>query len=83
MVPALTPPPPPPSLACSGPSAVSLLQQRGSLTPGATLDMLHGDVMDHYRSFSTLERLLEVPTLFVEQRVLQISPNDQTDIIEK
>ncbi|XP_037092414.1 acidic fibroblast growth factor intracellular-binding protein-like isoform X2 [Pollicipes pollicipes] len=67
----------------SGHSAVSLLQQRGTLLAGATLDMLHGDVMDHYRSFSTLERLLEVPTLFVEQRVLQISPNDQMDIIEK
>ncbi|VVC99915.1 unnamed protein product [Leptidea sinapis] len=43
--------------------AVSTLHQRNSVKQtGATVELIASDVLDHYRTFALLERLLTVPS---------------------
>ncbi|KAG7295507.1 hypothetical protein JYU34_021714 [Plutella xylostella] len=69
---------------CSSSEAVSTLQQRNiaNKTPAA-VDLIASDVLDHYRTFALLERLLTVPTKLSEQLIFQIDESTKQMLIEK
>ena len=46
-------------------------------------DMLLSDVLDHYRTFQMLERLLHYPKRLTEQWIFQIAPSVQRMLIER
>lgn len=50
---------------------------------GTTLDLVLSDVLDHYRTFSLLEKLLHNPLKLAEQLSFQIEPQTQQLLIEK
>lgn len=50
---------------------------------GATKDLVESDVLDHYRTYSLLERLLQNPIKLAEQLSFQIEPQTQQLLIEK
>lgn len=50
---------------------------------GAPLELVASDVLDHYRTYSLLERLLYVPTKLSEQPSFQLDANSQQLLIEK
>ncbi|RZC42434.1 acidic fibroblast growth factor intracellular-binding protein [Asbolus verrucosus] len=64
--------------------AVSILNQRGlgQLT-GASLELIASDVLDHYRTYSLLEKLLINPKKLQEQLAFQIEPQTRQLLIEK
>ena len=63
--------------------AADVLQRRGILQEcGASMDLLMSDVLDHYRTFHMLERLLHRPGL-AEEWTFQLEPDTQKMLIEK
>lgn len=64
--------------------AVSILHQRGICQQtNAPIDLVASDVLDHYRTYSLLERLLQTPTkLASEQLAFQIEPQTSHMLIE-
>lgn len=69
---------------CSSSEAVSTLNQRGvSQQTGAPLELIASDVLDHYRTFALLERLLTVPNKLSEQLSFQIDGPTKQMLIEK
>ncbi|XP_063392399.1 acidic fibroblast growth factor intracellular-binding protein isoform X2 [Cydia fagiglandana] len=69
---------------CSSSEAVSTLHQRGvAKQMGASVELIASDVLDHYRTFALLERLLTVPTKLSEQMVFQIDEATKQMLIEK
>lgn len=50
---------------------------------GAPLELIASDVLDHYRTYSLLERLLYTPTKLSEQPSFQLEPQSQQLLIEK
>ncbi|KAH0816779.1 hypothetical protein GEV33_006011 [Tenebrio molitor] len=64
--------------------AVSILNQRGlgQLT-GASLELIASDVLDHYRTYSLVEKLLSNPNKLQEQLAFQIEPQTRQLLIEK
>ncbi|KAK7869135.1 hypothetical protein R5R35_006599 [Gryllus longicercus] len=68
----------------SSSDAVNVLNQRGvAAQMEATLDLLTSDVLDHFRTYSLLERLLHNPTKLSEQLAFQIDPQTRQFLIEK
>lgn len=69
---------------CSSAEAVTALNQRGVIQQtGATLELVASDVLDHYRTYSLLERLLHNPPKLAEQLAFQIEPQTRRLLIEK
>ncbi|KAK0081079.1 hypothetical protein PV325_012825 [Microctonus aethiopoides] len=68
----------------SSSDAVSILHQRGICQQtNATIDLVASDVLDHYRTYSLLERLFHTPTkLASEQLAFQIEPQTSQMLIE-
>ncbi|KAJ8680329.1 hypothetical protein QAD02_016116 [Eretmocerus hayati] len=68
----------------SSSDAVSILQQRGVCQQtNAPVELLASDVLDHYRTYSLLEKLLHAPTkLACEQLAFQIEPQTSQMLIE-
>ncbi|XP_026313917.1 acidic fibroblast growth factor intracellular-binding protein isoform X2 [Hyposmocoma kahamanoa] len=64
--------------------AVSTLHQRnlGKQT-SASVELVASDVLDHYRTFALLERLLTMPTKLSEQLIFQIDDQTKQMLIEK
>ena len=64
--------------------AAHILLQRGALQvfPGATFDLLLADVLDHYRTYGALEKLLQSPARIYDQWVFQMLPGGQQTIIK-
>lgn len=50
---------------------------------GIHLDLITSDVLDHYRTYSLIERLLQSPTKLLEQCCFQLEPETRDLIIEK
>lgn len=50
---------------------------------GFSLELLTSDVLDHYRTFQMMERLLHCPTRLAEQWTFQITPATQKMLIER
>lgn len=50
---------------------------------GAPLELIVSDVLDHYRTYSMLERLLALPTKLSEQPSFQLEPQSRSLLIEK
>ncbi|XP_021933150.1 acidic fibroblast growth factor intracellular-binding protein isoform X4 [Zootermopsis nevadensis] len=78
----------PPSRVCTAlliaSEAVTALNQRGVIQQsGATLELVASDVLDHYRTYSLLERLLHNPPKLAEQLAFQIEPQTRRLLIEK
>ncbi|GBP02008.1 DCN1-like protein [Eumeta japonica] len=44
---------------------------------GVHLDLITSDVLDHYRTYSLIERLMHAPTKLLEQCCFQLGPRDQ------
>ena len=64
--------------------AVTALHQRGvTQQTGATPELVASDVLDHYRTYSLLERLLHNPPKLAEQLAFQIEPQTRRLLIEK
>jgi len=71
-------------LACVVYTTAEKLQQRGALQgfPGATFDLLLADVVDHYRNYGALEKLLQSPSRINDQWVFQLLPGARQTVIE-
>lgn len=54
----------------------------GQIT-GASLELIASDVLDHYRTYSLLEKLLSNPNKLQEQLAFQIEPQTRQLLIEK
>lgn len=54
----------------------------GQIT-GACLELIASDVLDHYRTYSLLEKLLSNPNKLQEQLAFQIEPQTRQFLIEK
>ncbi len=64
--------------------AAEKLQQRGILQQwGANMDLLMSDVLDHYRTFHMLERLLHTPIKLTAEWTFQMEAETQKMLIEK
>ncbi|KAB0802589.1 hypothetical protein PPYR_04775 [Photinus pyralis] len=64
--------------------AVAILNQQGlGQQTGASLELIASDVLDHYRTYSLLEKLLTHPSKLQEQLAFQIEPKTQQLLIEK
>lgn len=64
--------------------SVALLKQRGFDTfMGAPLELFASDVLDQYRTYSLIERLLYTPTKLMEQPLFQLEPQTRSLLIEK
>lgn len=50
---------------------------------GAPLELIASDVLDHYRTYSLLERLLAQPSKLSEQPSFQLEPQSRSLLIEK
>lgn len=68
----------------SSSEAVSILHQRGICQQtNATIELVASDVLDHYRTYSLLERLLSIPKkLTSEQISFQIEPQTSQMLID-
>jgi len=64
--------------------AVSILHQRGICQQtNASLELVASDILDHYRTYALLEKLLHTPTkLASEQLAFQIEPQTSQMLIE-
>ncbi|XP_075217491.1 acidic fibroblast growth factor intracellular-binding protein [Lycorma delicatula] len=68
----------------SSSEAVAVLQQESALKqPGTTVELIASDVLNHYRTYSLLERLLHNPLKLAEQLAFQIEPQTKQLLIEK
>lgn len=68
----------------SASEAVNVLESRGIMQQtGATIDLVESDILDHYRTYSLLEKLLQNPIKLAEQVSFQIEPQTQQLLIEK
>lgn len=68
----------------SSSESVAILNQRGlGQTTGASLELIASDVLDHYRTYSLLEKLLSNPNKLKEQLEFQIEPQTRKLLIEK
>lgn len=68
----------------SASEAVKSLQEGGvTHQTGATLELVESDVLDHYRTYSLLEKLLHNPPKLAEQLAFQIEPQTRGFLIEK
>lgn len=64
--------------------AVSILKQYGVLEEmGTTLDLVASDILDHYRTYSLLEKLIHYPTKLDQQLAFQIEPQTKDILVEK
>lgn len=64
--------------------AVKVLKQKGfAQIVGASLELIASDVLDHYRTYSLLERLLHTPAKLSEQPSFQLEPQSRSLLIEK
>lgn len=64
--------------------AVAILNDKGlGIETGATLELIASDVLDHYRTYSLLEKLLSSPNKLQEQLAFQIDPQTRLLLIEK
>lgn len=64
--------------------AVTLLKQKSvAQLMGAPLELIASDVLDHYRTYSLLERLLSQPSKLSEQPSFQLEPQSRSLLIEK
>ncbi|KAG5870201.1 hypothetical protein JTB14_013895 [Gonioctena quinquepunctata] len=64
--------------------AVTILNNKGlGQQTGASLELIASDVLDHYRTYSLLEKLLSYPNKLQEQFVFQIDPQTRLLLIEK
>ncbi|KAF5306602.1 hypothetical protein FQR65_LT18526 [Abscondita terminalis] len=71
-----------PRIAAS--EAVAILNQQGlGQITGASLELIASDVLDHYRTYSLLEKLLSNPSKLHEQLAFQIEPQTHQLLIEK
>ncbi|RZF48414.1 hypothetical protein LSTR_LSTR007581 [Laodelphax striatellus] len=69
---------------CSSAEAGTVLyEQNAAHQPGTTLELVASDVLDHYRTYSLLERLLHNPPKLSEQLSFQIEPQTKQLLIEK
>lgn len=50
---------------------------------GASLDLITSDVLDHYRTYCMLEKLLFNPSSLQKQLAFQIDPQTRAFLIEK
>lgn len=50
---------------------------------GASIELITSDVLDHYRTYSMLEKLLSNPNNLQEQLSFQIDPQTRALLIEK
>lgn len=50
---------------------------------GAPLELIASDVLDHYRTYSLLERFLYTPVKLAEQPSFQLEPQSQQLLIDK
>lgn len=50
---------------------------------GASIELITSDVLDHYRTYSMLEKLLCNPNNLQEQLTFQIDPQTRAYLIEK
>ncbi|KRT79401.1 hypothetical protein AMK59_7736 [Oryctes borbonicus] len=61
-----------------------MLNQSGlGLITGASLELIASDVLDHYRTYSLLEKLLSNPNKLQEHSEFQIEPQTRKLLIEK
>lgn len=68
----------------SASEAVAVLQQDIALKQsGTTIELIASDVLNHYRTYSLLERLLHNPPKLAEQLAFQIEPQNKQLLIEK
>lgn len=67
----------------SSTEAVTLLKQKGNMMVGIPLDLITSDVLDHYRTYSLLERILHTPPKLSEQPSFQLEPQSRNLLIEK
>ncbi|XP_037933656.1 acidic fibroblast growth factor intracellular-binding protein isoform X1 [Teleopsis dalmanni] len=68
----------------SSSEAVCYMKQKGFVQfLGAPIDLIASDILDHYRTYSLIERLLHAPTKLLEQSCFQLEPNTRDFIIEK
>lgn len=64
--------------------AVAILNRRGlGEATGASLDLIASDVLDHYRTYSLIEKSLSNPNKLQEQLAFQIEPQTRQFLIEK
>lgn len=64
--------------------AVCYLKQKGfGHLMGVHIDLITSDVLDHYRTYSLIERLLHAPTKMLEQSCFQLELEAREMIIEK
>ncbi|CAG9861639.1 unnamed protein product [Phyllotreta striolata] len=64
--------------------AVTLLNNKGlGQQTGASVELIASDVLDHYRTYSLLEKLLGNPSKLQEQFLFQIDPPTRLFLIEK
>uniref|UniRef100_A0A1B6GUG9 Acidic fibroblast growth factor intracellular-binding protein n=2 Tax=Proconiini TaxID=565685 RepID=A0A1B6GUG9_9HEMI len=69
---------------CSSLEAVTALQQQSVREKSTTaVELIASDVLDHYRTYSLLERLLHNPPKLAEQLAFQIEPQTRQLLIEK
>lgn len=72
------------SLYFTATEAVQILNQRGlGQITGASVELIASDVLDHYRTYSLLEKLLSNPNKLQEQLAFQIEPQTRQLLIEK
>lgn len=63
---------------------MSILKQYGILEEmGTTLDLVASDILDHYRTYSLLEKLIHYPTKLDQQLAFQIEPQTKRILVEK
>ncbi|XP_013116037.2 acidic fibroblast growth factor intracellular-binding protein isoform X2 [Stomoxys calcitrans] len=68
----------------SSTEAVCYLKQKGfGHLMGVHIDLITSDVLDHYRTYSLIERLLHSPIKLIEQSCFQLEPETRDLIIEK
>ena len=68
----------------SATEAVNTLESREIVQQtGASLDLVESDVLDHYRTYNLLEKLLHNPIKLAEQLSFQLEPQTQQLLIEK
>lgn len=68
----------------SASEAVSILKQYGILEEmGTSLDLVASDILDHYRTYSLLEKIIHYPTKLDQQLAFQIEPQTKHILVEK
>lgn len=75
-----------PSISCIilASEAVMILNDKGlGHETGASIELITSDVLDHYRTYSMLEKLLSIPNNLQEQLSFQIDPQTRALLIEK